>query len=1278
MSNNGVSDDSIQVFIRVRPPDPHLKTDLDNAQILDVSPPDSILFNSKEPKTFTYDRVAGPASTQEEVFSNVGRPIIESCMRGYNGTIFAYGQTGSGKTFTMMGPPEESDAFTQELRGIIPRGFEYLFSHIEHDQRMHGELVEYLCSCSFLEIYNEQVYDLLDTSSTGLHLRENIKRGVYVDGLSEETVSSAKEAYDVLNRGWLNRRVASTSMNRESSRSHAVFTLSIESKTKESSHGTAKIRTSQLNLVDLAGSERQKDTHAVGIRIKEAGSINKSLSALGNVIMALVDIANGKSRHVHYRDSKLTFLLRDSLGGNAKTYLIACVHPSARCYGETLSTLNFARRTKMIKNKAVINEDTTGNVLQLQAEIRKLRDLLEKTRAGIPVQPSQGRPSSASPVRTVAAPTADNSRELDELKNMLQSSMEARDRAETEKTVLLERIQKLDDLLKKKDKFLQSTKFILKLRENHIGNLDKARKNAGLEELQSETIKLLREEVSHLQHKVEHHPDVAKYAIQNIELKNEVKKLREACVGAPDMSRELSRAHHYTLQLEKQIRHFLAQNPDISGSLLLHSMSGDSERGDLQEQCKKLQAELSKAQHDLLTARKASKQQVAKLEGNLNTAHKANAELERTIDALKLKNVIERDTLNDMHMKTIREMLTPSKGQLKSSLSTVNTPASGAVARRLLGKTGRSSSLPASPSSSSTHDKLKLDQLSDLTITTSTKTTVSTIPANGVPPSQVDVGVNTDHDIDVKCGGSEQFEVSIQGALTDELKVLQENTSLLQSQLDGREEEVRRLQQVKISLESESEELRQLLEAERESAEEGENKMMETITLLTAKVAELTSSKCLLDQDVKDLRLRVQTLDEGLAEQKQTLHHKQEEYKLKREELEGKVQELELGKSGMASEVERATEQLQSLQNELETLNDELSFKDDKLTEYTTLLQSEKHHSAVVEGELQTAMEKLSLEVEKNMKLNAQIETTGDSRKAQQELMSSVTEISSLKAHVKELEDKLIQQYSVASGLEQKVSEAEEKLLMSARDAEANREAMSAVMSSLQEQKTLCSSYEAKVSNFEDDLKERSQELQVEQDKADTLKSQLEEKDDAIKQMKVAFGKQLDSRQLENDMLSNDVEDLTEENQQLRKKCKAANKSLAALKEQLRSLKEEDDVIEDLTEENEQLKKEYDTAISECAALEKQLRSLQKRSSTEKKREESPTSSSDSSDIEFQEDSLGKETQTDLQYGQPPIDQSGEDELVGGNEPPDTKKGIEGHNCTKSFICRSAFNKMWF
>ncbi|XP_008943149.1 PREDICTED: kinesin-like protein KIF15, partial [Merops nubicus] len=377
--------DAIKVCVRVRPPaEAPALSEGDPALCLSVLSSNTIRLHSKpEAKIFTFDYVANMETTQESVFSSVAKNIVESCMNGYNGTIFAYGQTGSGKTFTMMGPAD-SDNFTHSLRGVIPRSFEYLFFLIEREKEKAGSGKSFLCKCSFIEIYNEQIFDLLDSASAGLFLREHIKKGVFVDGAVEQVLSSAAEAYQVLTMGWKNRRVASTSMNRESSRSHAVFTLTVES--MEKINELVNIRSSLLNLVDLAGSERQKDTHTEGLRLKEAGNINRSLSCLGKVITALVDVGNGKQRHVCYRDSKLTFLLQDSLGGNAKTCIIANVHPGSRCFGETLSTLNFAQRAKLIKNKAVVNEDTQGNVSQLQAEVKKLKQQLAQL-SSVPSMP---------------------------------------------------------------------------------------------------------------------------------------------------------------------------------------------------------------------------------------------------------------------------------------------------------------------------------------------------------------------------------------------------------------------------------------------------------------------------------------------------------------------------------------------------------------------------------------------------------------------------------------------------------------------------------------------------------------------------------------------------------------------------------------------------------------------------------------------------------------------------------------------------------------------------
>jgi kinesin family protein 15 len=372
---------------------------------------------SASAKPFTFDRVFGETSTQMEVFEIVGAPITRACLQGYNGTIFAYGQTGSGKTFTMQGPEhliEEHSTYETDLRGLVPRVFDYLFQETKDQQASSSTTtkIEYKYTCSFLEIYNERVYDLLDggnaSGATGLQLRENARKGVVVEGLIESDVTSARKAAELMRIGAQNRRVGQTAMNRESSRSHSVFILQIQSK-ETTLEGITKTRSSRFNLVDLAGSERQKSTETIGDRLKEAGSINKSLSALGNVIMGLVEQSAGKNRHVHYRDSKLTFLLKDSLGGNAKTFMIATISPAEDSSNETLSTLKFAQRAKLIRNNAIINEDTSGSILVLQEEILRLRKQLQQQQQQRPYTPSRSNSMTTPRKLPFSTPTRSQS-----------------------------------------------------------------------------------------------------------------------------------------------------------------------------------------------------------------------------------------------------------------------------------------------------------------------------------------------------------------------------------------------------------------------------------------------------------------------------------------------------------------------------------------------------------------------------------------------------------------------------------------------------------------------------------------------------------------------------------------------------------------------------------------------------------------------------------------------------------------------------------------------------
>ena len=328
--------------------------------------------------SYVFDQVYDPSSSQKKVYETTARGIVDSALQGYNATIFAYGQTGTGKTFTMEGFSEGSSGV--EARGIIPRAIEQIFGYI---QRNASPRMRFLVRASYLQIYNEMISDLLKPERSNLSIREDKKRGVFVDGLSEWVVRSPAEIYGLMQRGGAVRATGETKMNEVSSRSHAVFiviaeqseTVYVDAKGKEMSpedfqkfmhgrgvrreqemskledHVRQSFKVGKLNLVDLAGSERVRLSGATGQRLEESKQINRSLAALGNVISALTD-TKGRT-HVPYRDSKLTRMLEDSLGGNCRTTMMAMISPALEAMVETLSTLKFANRAKNIKNEGI-------------------------------------------------------------------------------------------------------------------------------------------------------------------------------------------------------------------------------------------------------------------------------------------------------------------------------------------------------------------------------------------------------------------------------------------------------------------------------------------------------------------------------------------------------------------------------------------------------------------------------------------------------------------------------------------------------------------------------------------------------------------------------------------------------------------------------------------------------------------------------------------------------------------------------------------------------------
>ncbi|KAJ8703729.1 hypothetical protein PYW07_013023 [Mythimna separata] len=365
--------ENVRVVVRVRPMDQREKLD-GSYSCVSVDGKNNTVAVTKNnvtaaepPRVYAYDAVFDSNTSQMDIYVQTASPIVEEVLKGYNGTIFAYGQTGTGKTYTMAGSNT-----APELRGIIPNSFAHIFSHIAKAK----EDEKFLVCVTYLEIYNEEVRDLLGNNPhQSLEVKERPDIGVFVKDLTGYVVHNADELEKIMAVGNKNRHIGATAMNTESSRSHAIFSITVES-SKRGSDNKMHVKMGKLHLVDLAGSERQSKTQATGTRLKEATKINQSLSVLGNVISALVD---GKSTHIPYRNSKLTRLLQDSLGGNSKTVMIATIGPADTNYVETISTLRYANRAKNIENKTHVNSEPGDALLtRFQQEIDQLKKQLDE------------------------------------------------------------------------------------------------------------------------------------------------------------------------------------------------------------------------------------------------------------------------------------------------------------------------------------------------------------------------------------------------------------------------------------------------------------------------------------------------------------------------------------------------------------------------------------------------------------------------------------------------------------------------------------------------------------------------------------------------------------------------------------------------------------------------------------------------------------------------------------------------------------------------------------
>merc|ERR1712012_672074 len=419
-------------------------------------------------KVYMFDKVLKPNITQEQVYVATAKNIVKDVLMGYNGTIFAYGQTSSGKTHTMEGVIGDPG-----LQGVIPRIVNDVFNHIYSME----ENLEFHIKCSYFEIYMDKIRDLLDPSKANLAVHEDKNKSVYVKGATERFVSSPEEVLEVIEEGKSNRHVAVTNMNEHSSRSHSVFLINVKQENMENQ----KKLSGKLYLVDLAGSEKVSKTGAEGNVLDEAKNINKSLSALGNVTAALAD---GNKSHIPYRDSKLTRILQESLGGNAKTTVVICASPASFNEPETKSTLDFGKRAKTIKNVVAVNEELTAEEwkkryekerdrnVKFKSKIEKLEEELRKWRAGQTVSADEQLALATDMEESIsAASSVMNMKQLD--RPTAQLSLASSHISLEDRTKLEEERERMYQLLDSKDDEIQEqSQLVDKLKEQMLEQED--------------------------------------------------------------------------------------------------------------------------------------------------------------------------------------------------------------------------------------------------------------------------------------------------------------------------------------------------------------------------------------------------------------------------------------------------------------------------------------------------------------------------------------------------------------------------------------------------------------------------------------------------------------------------------------------------------------------------------------------------------------------------------------------------------------------------------------
>ncbi|CAJ0941918.1 unnamed protein product, partial [Mesorhabditis belari] len=679
----GPSECGIQVFCRFRPM--NSKEERENNKFVPKFPAGTEDQISVAGKVYMFDKVFKPNSTQEQVYKGSAYHIVQDVLSGYNGTIFAYGQTSSGKTHTMEG------VFGSELQGIIPRIVQDIFNHI---YTMDVKL-EFQIKVSYYEIYNERIRDLLDITKVNLAIHEDKNRVPYVKGATEQAVASPEDIMSCIDQGKANRMVAVTNMNEHSSRSHSVFLIAIQQRDTE----TNKQLSGKLYLVDLAGSEKVSKTGAEGSTLEEAKNINKSLTSLGMVIAAL---AEGNKSHIPYRDSKLTRILQESLGGNSRTTVIICCSPAETNEAETKSTLQFGARAKTIKNVVAINEELSADewrrryekerekVARLKAQLAAAQMELDRWRSGGKVPESEwvrfdDATLAALPGMTMSSAPSDSMLSME--RSMIAPppltstngpiTDEEKRRYEEERAKLYQQLDDKDDEIQNLSSKTEQIKQQMVDLEDQVNILREEREASSIEnqamlqaneaakEETKEVLNALEELALNFDTKAQEaeakerendllNEDLQKKTLDLHEAKAEVDTLRET-VGA------------HKRKLNDYVNNMLKELQEVDGAIKVAP-------GEEDEMLAHMRIQITKLATDFRTA----KQKYANLESGSEGVDQKLKALEGELDEVK-RNMAQSEAKNKSQQETIEKQV-KEKGELEQQIDTLTVRVSSAGA----------------------------------------------------------------------------------------------------------------------------------------------------------------------------------------------------------------------------------------------------------------------------------------------------------------------------------------------------------------------------------------------------------------------------------------------------------------------------------------------------------------------------------------------------------------------------------------------------------------------